>query len=404
MKRAALIAVLASLIFEVALGLDQPNLELEERFHKIFKDYNEVPVTEEQWGRAYSITQPQNYDVMEQDTLWDISKVLFADPFFWPKIWSFNTDILNPHEIKPGWIIKFIPGTLQTPPAITVSEYEGVALPPPKPSRPIADLPPSLPDYRPEIPDFRPPAIMKLDRLEVTKVPPLVLPAELMSKKPEPVGEVVEIEDGGRLVTDNHELYVRLTSGLKSGSYSVIRFGEKNSRGIIIQYRGEILVQDRINDSENIHRAIPRKMIDSFEVGDLLLPGPIPVVNVEEVPVAGSGPLSFRIVGGIRSPTDLYYAPFSIVFIDGGTRQGLSEGDALFLYQYPKLRNKNSRIKRSYRKLGVIRLVRVYDSVATAYILNSTMEVRDGDIAGILETRPDSGSSPEPTEEELTLE
>lgn len=42
------------------------------------------------------------YIVKEGDTLWDISADKLQDPFAWPKIWSQNPQIENPHLIYPG--------------------------------------------------------------------------------------------------------------------------------------------------------------------------------------------------------------------------------------------------------------------------------------------------------------
>lgn len=404
MNRTTVLALGLLATLQLATAQEEPNYQLEEKFHKIFKEFNQTPVSDEVWGQAYQNSPTQNYEVMNQDTLWDISKVLFADPFFWPKIWSFNTDILNPHEIKPGWIVRFIPGTLKAPPTMTVTEYEGVTLPAGKATKPIADLPPSIPEYKPEIPDFRPPVFKKPDLTALTTIPPLPLPAEIFPEKPESKGEVVEVEEGGRLASDNRELFIKLDPDMKEGRYSVIRYGDKNRRGVIVQYRGEVEIKGLINDSENIYRAMMTKAVDSVEVGDFVIPGPMPMVDISEVPVVGSGPLLMKVIGGVRSPTDLLYAPYSIIFIDGGTEHGLSEGEALHIYQYPKVRQKDTKVLKSYRQIGLVRIIRVQKNVSTAYILNSSIEIRDGDLVGILEGRPVTGQSGSSGEDDLTLD
>jgi hypothetical protein len=40
--------------------------------------------------------------VRKGDTLWDICKAYFNNPWEWPKIWSYNPTITNPHWIFPG--------------------------------------------------------------------------------------------------------------------------------------------------------------------------------------------------------------------------------------------------------------------------------------------------------------
>lgn len=40
--------------------------------------------------------------VEKGDTLWDISGRYLGDPFHWPRVWSYNPEIENPHWIFPG--------------------------------------------------------------------------------------------------------------------------------------------------------------------------------------------------------------------------------------------------------------------------------------------------------------
>jgi hypothetical protein len=52
----------------------------------------------------------QDYTVKTGDTLWDISGSYLQSPWFWPKLWSYNPQIANPHWIYPGNEIHFYPG------------------------------------------------------------------------------------------------------------------------------------------------------------------------------------------------------------------------------------------------------------------------------------------------------
>ncbi len=51
----------------------------------------------------------ERYTVKEGDTLWDICVKFFSDPYVWPRIWSYNTRVTNPHWIYPGDTIWLIP-------------------------------------------------------------------------------------------------------------------------------------------------------------------------------------------------------------------------------------------------------------------------------------------------------
>ena len=52
---------------------------------------------------------PELHVVRRGDTLWDISWYYFSDPWQWPKVWSFNGQITNPHWIYPGDLVRLLP-------------------------------------------------------------------------------------------------------------------------------------------------------------------------------------------------------------------------------------------------------------------------------------------------------
>lgn len=45
---------------------------------------------------------PRLYTVEKGDTLWDICAGQFGNPWEWPRVWSYNPQIQNPHWIYPG--------------------------------------------------------------------------------------------------------------------------------------------------------------------------------------------------------------------------------------------------------------------------------------------------------------
>jgi hypothetical protein len=60
-------------------------------------------------GAIYAGPTPELHVVRTGDTLWGICTLYFADPWQWPKIWSYNPQITNPHWIYPGDLVRLLP-------------------------------------------------------------------------------------------------------------------------------------------------------------------------------------------------------------------------------------------------------------------------------------------------------
>ena len=61
-------------------------------------------------GAAGPVPPPDTYTVRPGDTLWDLSGRFLNNPWYWPKVWSYNPQVTNPHWIYPGNLLRFYPG------------------------------------------------------------------------------------------------------------------------------------------------------------------------------------------------------------------------------------------------------------------------------------------------------
>ncbi len=50
---------------------------------------------------ARSLLIPDTYTVRSGDTLWDVTGRYYGNPWEWPRVWSYNPEITNPHWIYP---------------------------------------------------------------------------------------------------------------------------------------------------------------------------------------------------------------------------------------------------------------------------------------------------------------
>src|SRR4051812_39898549 len=55
------------------------------------------------------------HTVEKGDTLWDLSQKILGSPWYWPKVWSYNPEIANPHWIYPGNQVRFMATAEEVP-------------------------------------------------------------------------------------------------------------------------------------------------------------------------------------------------------------------------------------------------------------------------------------------------
>jgi nucleoid-associated protein YgaU len=100
-------------------------------------------ISDPEWNEVATATKVETYTVVKNDWLFKISKRLFGSGNYYPKIWSLNSFITNPHFIEPGIILSFTTGSSSQAPEVklgTFSESELQAEPGTKGSLNPGDL------------------------------------------------------------------------------------------------------------------------------------------------------------------------------------------------------------------------------------------------------------------------
>jgi nucleoid-associated protein YgaU len=88
-------------------------------------------------GRG-TVPPPDTYQVRPGDTLWDLSGRFLNNPWYWPKIWSYNPELSNPHWISPGSVLKFYPSAEEAPGRVEPVDAVAGAEPEEEPAPPTA--------------------------------------------------------------------------------------------------------------------------------------------------------------------------------------------------------------------------------------------------------------------------
>ncbi|MBK9323557.1 MAG: LysM peptidoglycan-binding domain-containing protein [Bdellovibrionaceae bacterium] len=409
MKRSvkALLIFCMTLLSIQARGGD-PDFKREEYFHSIYKKYNEQPTSPEAWEKVLSNRKINSYTVQKNDTLWDVSQTFFGDSNYWPKVWSYNTEgILNPHEINPGNNIRFYTGTFEEPPMVGLASkdtppesapekiiekhvdgtVEAVKIPPPKrQSRPVVkNLPKSLPLYRLGAVNTAP---IEFESKSLPKIQPAqrYLTIYAVEQEVESVGEIVEIEvTDSQTASEFQYVTVRLTNASHS---QLVAYDDSNrvkdplssSEATLIEIQGELEPMERVNDSENLFRALVKKSVAPVRKGAKLMPGMMKKFEVKSAPPTTS--VQARIIGGEPQKYQKLFGEDEFIFLSAGAKDGVQEESVLQVYLNGKVRNEDTKTLLNDRAIGLIKILKTSDHFSTAYILNSKTNFEIGDYAG----------------------
>ncbi len=80
-------------------------------------------ISDNEWNEVATAAKVDTYTVVKNDWLFKISKHLFGSGYFYPKIWSLNSYITNPHYIEPGMILSFTTGSGTNAPEVKLGAF-----------------------------------------------------------------------------------------------------------------------------------------------------------------------------------------------------------------------------------------------------------------------------------------
>jgi hypothetical protein len=180
---------------------------------------------------AKVLDKEMDYTVKKGDTLWDISKRFYNDPFLWPRLWQQNQYITNPHQISPGDRIRLYPYKVLIEEEAQPPVAEEVKpLPPPT----VEEAPPPLPPI---------PEIIRLTLY------PEVNSAGFITDKMEGIGRIVAAKvDKLQLVAED-EIYISFQKGIsvkKGDQFTIFRVGELIAHPVIKKKKKSLIVGRKV--------------------------------------------------------------------------------------------------------------------------------------------------------------
>jgi hypothetical protein len=246
--------------------------------------------------QSYGGVVPNSHLVRRGDTLWGICGYYFNNPYQWPRIWSYNAQIQNPHWIYPGDQVKLRQGGVIDPVPVAPQAGRG-----------------NFVDRRRQVPP---------DTVFLRNT-------GFIEDESSNWGEISGAREDKMFLTEFDEVYLKIANDheVKVGDeLTVFRPIKSQSGGRLIEIQGTVRV-DQWNQKDRVARARVTETIDTIERGARV--GPI-MRRFEVVPPArNEKDVEASILTSIH-PHNVY-GQNQVVFIDKGEEDGLKPGNRLFV-------------------------------------------------------------------------
>lgn len=280
---------------------------------------------------SFAVAQdgPRTHTVKKGDTLWDISKQYYNDPFLWPEIYRVNTDVVeDPHWIYPGEVLK-IPDVA----SLRAKNADEVAAVTPRRQEPE---PPPVEQKR--IPVFGP---IVTPRTAVRAAEYLAAPFAAQNGGPEGHGKLIAGPKGGSSSAIPHDatvlhrdlVVIEPPAGVTpvvGDQFIVYRLGQRlNGHGQVVEPTGVVQVEDVTNAGGGRVLASVRTMFRDMEVGNGIIPMDALVAKQDVFPMAIEPTVATRVIWLDNQP--LLPSIGHYLIVDMQAKDGAVTGDQITL-------------------------------------------------------------------------
>ncbi len=334
--------IACSFLFSVLLHAKTEEARLVELAKKL------KPISDTEWGEIAGAKTSENYEIQQGDNLWTISKQLFGNAYYWPKVWALNSSITNPHILSPKEKLVFTPGTSESLPQLAPQSSSQLAQATTEP-KPTIQGP--LKEYEKVSQSLWTPsdvtqkmAYQNYDEFGLEKEIKIQFPSKQVFRVPAIIndsyipylGKIVSSRREGSGLSQHEVVFLNSESqDLQVGTtYSVlsepefIRERKSDRAGYVYRMLGEIQV---IGVKDEMYIGIIQNAYDAILRGDHIYPL-LPLIT-EIKPTAASEPIEGVVTQNANLGTR-YTAQYQFVHLDRGAQDGVQVGNVFRIYDY----------------------------------------------------------------------
>lgn len=338
-------------------------------------------------------SHPDQYTVVQGDTLWDISGKFLNHPTQWPQLWSYNSQIKNPNLIYPGDTVYF--SIVDGKPRLSFSKDSGGASN--SGAFPSSDTcvvsEEDIHNGRTSFAMAQGGKLSPCIRETSTKQAIRLIPTENIAKflsSPKVVSAnelntapyVVDFAGEHLMAGSGDKLYVRSLVNPENVAYTIYRAGsvfKSPETGEILGYEAKYVADSTLEQEGDPATVVIDKSIYEIVIGDRLMPKPSEQFTLNYFP----RPPEESIRGSILSVLDgvNQIGKFNVVVIDKGTQDGLLPGHELDVYKRGRITRdtysiiKNDQVKLPDEFAGTLMVFRPFERVSYALVMKASQAI-----------------------------
>jgi hypothetical protein len=318
-------------------------------------------------GGPPSVTE--THTVKSGDTLWDLCAKYLNSPWYWPKIWSYNPQITNPHWIFPGNELRFYPSDEALPTEVAVATTietgnEDLAIP--------GELDPDE-------------LVTTMGSIRVGATAPDSVWTSLIgfisAKEQEKAGQIVNAEEETYMLMDYDRVYMKLKQAGKKGDrlaiYRTTREIEHPVTGQTVGYAIEVVGGVEVIDtSPAVATGQVAQSFRPIERGDYV--GPWPEGFGQRVaPVQNSAEAQGYIVETVGDVIG-QIGEHHLVFIDRGRTHGVQKGNVFSILARGDLLTRDTEGLPN-EEVGQLMVLDAQEDASTAIVTFAVRELEVGE-------------------------
>ncbi len=310
-------------------------------------------------------SHPEQYRVVEGDTLWDIAGKFLSRPEQWPSLWRINAQIANPNLIYPGDLLVFSMegGT----PAVSLGQRQTGKLTEQK-------LIPQIREY---------PLSTAIPLIPYKKIAPYLSFPKVVSKDDiEHAAYVIDFVGEHLIVGSGDGVYVRDLTESNHVNYTIYRQGavyQDVETAEELGYEAKYIAQAVVKKFGDPATLMITKSRSEIHSGDRLIADSPEELTLNYCPRPPEKVVQGAIIGIVDGVTQI--GQYNIVALDKGSEDGLAVGHVLDIYQRgrkildPFSIDPTTKVSLPDETAGKLMIFRIFPRVSYALIMQANTSI-----------------------------